>query len=546
MRFFRTTGQSERAGIGPADTEALTLLKPYLEPPAIALSPEVLPQLRTCISAQADLQGAERRVVFFGAFKSGKSTLINALLGAPLLPARANRATAVPVTIRYGAKPTATLLRESDAVEYREEQIPVDDIARHILLDVAGPTAVAPAGIRELVLRLPLPLLRGGCVLVDTPGLLDNDELSQRSFCVLQGADLAVMVLAADRLLSEREKKVARQVAELLGGNLVFVVNRLGAVESDERETVLAWAGDGLAGLGNELVGNPRVFATDAKAALEARGRSAKNAAGVRALERWLRETLGGSAGGRIALRSRLSLLDRQIGALHEWCLAGQVEAAEHLAAARQEAARHAAERATRRQQQRAEARAGLARLRDALDRISQEFVEDCVTRAEMLAASGTLAPGQLNLALRLAAKSFTQRVRRDTQAAIGDLEIVAGSFVLEVDGQFSSTQTLVGLGRWFVKSGLGGDPRSAVRDEMRRAAGPVSQLLRAEALLYLAEVEQGLAHLASTEEPERESEAESAAIQDAVRTEAAWSGLASWCEDWRLTVATAKAELLC
>ncbi len=85
MRFFRSTGQSERAGIGPADTEALAPLKPCLEPPAIALSPEVLPQLRSCISAQADLQRAERRVVFFGTFRSGKSTLIYALLGAQLL-----------------------------------------------------------------------------------------------------------------------------------------------------------------------------------------------------------------------------------------------------------------------------------------------------------------------------------------------------------------------------------------------------------------------------------------------------------------------------
>lgn len=47
---------------------------------------------------------------------------------------------------------------------------------------------------------------------------------------------------------------------DLLNGNLVFVVNRLDQVEEEERENILDWAYDSVEGLGNSIVGAPRLF----------------------------------------------------------------------------------------------------------------------------------------------------------------------------------------------------------------------------------------------------------------------------------------------
>lgn len=49
------------------------------------------------------------KVTVIGNFKSGKSTLINALLGQEILPANALPTTAVITEIKYGEKPKAVL-----------------------------------------------------------------------------------------------------------------------------------------------------------------------------------------------------------------------------------------------------------------------------------------------------------------------------------------------------------------------------------------------------------------------------------------------------
>src|SRR5271166_3302048 len=52
---------------------------------------------------QARLDGGLLRVAVLGQFKRGKSTLLNALLGAPLLPSGVLPVTAIPTFVRAGA-----------------------------------------------------------------------------------------------------------------------------------------------------------------------------------------------------------------------------------------------------------------------------------------------------------------------------------------------------------------------------------------------------------------------------------------------------------
>src|SRR5690349_19608628 len=64
---------------------------------------------------QNRLDASGRRFVFFGVFKAGKSTLLNALIGSDLLPARTLRATGLVTEIVHHATPQARLLEVNGA-----------------------------------------------------------------------------------------------------------------------------------------------------------------------------------------------------------------------------------------------------------------------------------------------------------------------------------------------------------------------------------------------------------------------------------------------
>ncbi|HET8621596.1 MAG TPA: dynamin family protein [Acidimicrobiales bacterium] len=111
-------------------------------------------------------------VFVIGEFKQGKSSLVNALLNAPVCPVDDDIATAVPTAIRYGDPPAAAVLfdpggdpSDPDREPIREE-IPIDQVAHHVT------EASDPSGERRVSsvdVSLPRKLLTDGLVIVDTP-----------------------------------------------------------------------------------------------------------------------------------------------------------------------------------------------------------------------------------------------------------------------------------------------------------------------------------------------------------------------------------------
>lgn len=86
---------------------------------------------------QSQLKRLEKQVAFFGVFKAGKSTLLNAMLGSPLLPSRANRATGVLTKVSYSNRITATVTRHSITSRKETTVIKPDQIGQYILLDIS-------------------------------------------------------------------------------------------------------------------------------------------------------------------------------------------------------------------------------------------------------------------------------------------------------------------------------------------------------------------------------------------------------------------------
>lgn len=111
-------------------------------------------------------------VLVIGEFKQGKSSMINALLGTPVCPVDDDIATATPTFLRWADGWSAAVYASPgnepvDIAELRTE-IPMAE------LDAFATEAANPENIkqvRSVEIGLPAPLLEGGLVLVDTPGV---------------------------------------------------------------------------------------------------------------------------------------------------------------------------------------------------------------------------------------------------------------------------------------------------------------------------------------------------------------------------------------
>ena len=177
------------------------------------------------------------RVVVVGEFKRGKSTLLNALLGADVLPQKWSPCTAVVTAIRYGEQPTVEVLFADGSPpeilapsEFRARyELQVDDAAAAQAEDFDRFSRVDHA-----VIRYPLELCRHRVELVDSPGLGEHQIRTQRTQGFLNRADAIVMVLAADHLVAQEEEHFLDNVLLPRGlKNIFFIVNKWNLIEQN-------------------------------------------------------------------------------------------------------------------------------------------------------------------------------------------------------------------------------------------------------------------------------------------------------------------------
>jgi GTP-binding protein EngB required for normal cell division len=250
------------------------------------------------------------RVVFVSTIKAGKSTLLNALMKHPILPMRTNRATGVVTRLNYGSPTAVALLRARSGIT--SHPIALDDIASYILLDLGHGGSLSPEAVEAVHVTLPMPVLHG-IELVDTPGLQDTDFLTERTSTELATADLAVQVLAAQAVFSQEDRRTADRANALLGGNLVFVVNRMDQIDRDDRTDLPKWVSKRVARYGNFQVGQPRIFFTEARRALHTNDSASREDAGVAEFEQWLRALVAPPCGVNIMLHTRTHRLDQTL-----------------------------------------------------------------------------------------------------------------------------------------------------------------------------------------------------------------------------------------
>ena len=198
-------------------------------------------------------------VVVLGEFNHGKSTFINALLGAPVLPTGITPTTAVLSHVSYGPQRAATLVGEDGARRN------VDAAALADWLTVEGEGA-GKASVHHVELTEPLPLLQNHLTLVDTPGVNDiNEQRAEITYGYLPRADAAVFLLDATQILTASERQfLEERILRSTRDRLLFVVAKVDLLSEPELNETLAFARKHL----SAIVPEPAIFPVSAKRAL--------------------------------------------------------------------------------------------------------------------------------------------------------------------------------------------------------------------------------------------------------------------------------------
>ncbi|GAB5541744.1 MAG: hypothetical protein SangKO_015040 [Sandaracinaceae bacterium] len=240
-------------------------------------------------------------LVVLGEFNHGKTTFVNALLGAPVLPTGVTPTTAVIHHVVHGETPHAKAVGE-----HEEHDVPVEQVADY---EVGG--KAAEQEVRYLQVDYPAAILEGGVVLVDTPGVNDlNSTRAEITYSYLPKADAILFLLDAGQILKESERAfIANKLLAHSRDKVMFVINKIDLLDEEEREEALAYARSHLA----RLVDEPRVYAVSAEKALE----GDLEGSGLNALTGELRKYLTEER-GRVLLDNALDAGLRAAGTLEQ------------------------------------------------------------------------------------------------------------------------------------------------------------------------------------------------------------------------------------
>ena len=233
--------------------------------------PDGHPALGSLTGLCERLDDARLQVAVLGQFKRGKSTFINALLGAEFLPAAVVPATAIPTFIGWASTPRIS-------VSYQDPR-PAEDIRpqdpanirqclRQFVTEEGNPLNFRR--IARVDLCVPADILHDGIVLIDTPGigstLHHNTDAALR---VLPECDAALFVVSADPPITEAELAYLSKVQQHVV-RLYFVLNKVDYLSEPEQVDALAFLQTTLHDTGQVHSGQ-QIFLLSARQALNAR-----------------------------------------------------------------------------------------------------------------------------------------------------------------------------------------------------------------------------------------------------------------------------------
>lgn len=251
----------------------------------------------------------EVTVVIAGEPNRGKSTLVNAMLGRPVLPSGAEQVTTTFAIIRRGQPEKATVHR----LGAESQEVALDELAPWM-------TAATREAVEGVSIDLDHPLLSDGLVLVDSPGVGGLDAAHGRvTLTVLSRADALVFVLDPSEPLSRTELTFLERATDRIE-RVVFVVPKVDTASgwrtiADDDRVLLARHAPRFAGAPVVPVSARLKVMADELAAAGTPDPSLVDESGVPALGRELLRTVVGRVTA-VRLANLLRLTASAVGAL--------------------------------------------------------------------------------------------------------------------------------------------------------------------------------------------------------------------------------------
>ncbi|MCG6963706.1 MAG: dynamin family protein [Acidobacteria bacterium] len=175
--------------------------------------------------------------VVVGRFKRGKSTLLNALVGRPILPMGVVPVTALVTLLRPGEREAAHV----EFVDGQSREIPLERLAEYVS-EAGNPEN--RKGIERVVVELPDLAKLGSLVLADTPG---SGSVFRHNTAALERwlghIDAAVFVVSTDPPMGEGDCELLAEVAATAGDVLV-ALNKSDRLRPEELEASLLYTRD--------------------------------------------------------------------------------------------------------------------------------------------------------------------------------------------------------------------------------------------------------------------------------------------------------------
>lgn len=168
-------------------------------------------------------------LVVLGEFKRGKTTFLNAFLGADILPTDILPLTSIVTLIRFGQE----IRTEVDFINGNTRTITPDELLDYVT-EAGNPGNEKK--VKQVLLEYPSPYLKDGIILIDTPGVGSiYQSNTDETYKYLPKVDAAIFLLSSDQPISQSEIAFLKDIFRY-SAKTFFVLNKIDYLSEKDRQ----------------------------------------------------------------------------------------------------------------------------------------------------------------------------------------------------------------------------------------------------------------------------------------------------------------------